>query len=135
VGQAAPTHPVTDQGALILSDGSTNLQQQLVVRVLSQGPLEELDGAAVPMQFLHEQDLVYILVGQSVRCGHHHAIELGERRPVTQLIEPWSAQTRSAVAGIAEDGVLIHSFSLAGDVRPQPFQLLLDGLRLGLSAG
>ena len=46
----------------------------------------------------------------------------------------WTAQTRSAVAGIAEDVVLIHYLSTAGDVGVQSLQLLLNGLCLGLSA-
>jgi putative transposase len=51
VGKATTTHPVTDQRALILGHGSTNLQQQLVVRVLRHGPLHKLDGTAMRVQF------------------------------------------------------------------------------------
>ena len=139
MGEAAPAHPVADQGALILSDRPTNLQQQLVVRVLPHGPLNKLDAAAMRLEFLNEHGLVHVLARQPIWRSYDHALELGQRRPVAQLVaqlvEPWSTQARSAVASIAEDGVLIYRFSLAGDVSPQPLQRLLDGLRLGLPAG
>jgi hypothetical protein len=50
-GQAPATHPVTDQRALVLGDRPANLQQQLVVRILTHRPLHKLDGAAMGLEF------------------------------------------------------------------------------------
>ena len=63
------------------------------------GRSTKLDGAAVPVQFLNEQDLVHVLAGQSIRRGHHHAVEFGQRGPVTQLVESRTIQVESSRAG------------------------------------
>jgi hypothetical protein len=97
-GETTAPHPVTDEGALILGDRSTNRQQQLVVWVLTHGPLEEFDTAAAPVQLLDEQDLVHRLAGESIRRGHHHAGELGQRRPVAQRVQTWSRPGRLRLA-------------------------------------
>src|SRR5262245_57863856 len=101
--------------------------------VLTHRPLHKLDGAAVRVQFLEEQDLVDVLARQPIWRSDDDAVELGQRHPVAHPVESGSAQARSAVANIAEHSLLGDRFTLSVDVSPQALQLLLNSLRLGLS--
>jgi hypothetical protein len=107
----------------------------LVVWILTHWPFHTLDGAAMRVQFLDEQNVVHVLARESIWRGDNHPVELGQRRPVAQLVESWSAQARAAVTGSAEDLLLSDRFTLCVDVGLQALQLVLNGVRLGLSAG
>ena len=133
LGLAPAAHPLGDQRALVLSHRPTDLQQQLIVRILAHRPVQKLDLAAVPAQLVDEQHLVDIVAGQPVGRGDHHQVNLGQRRVIPQAVQARPAQAGAAVAVIAIHVPLIQRPAPLGDRRHQPVKLLLDGLGLGLA--
>src|SRR6266567_221560 len=64
------------------------------------------------LKFFHEEHLVNVVTSQAVRGGHQHSVKGGITDVITQTIEPWTAQTRSAVAIVTENVFLIPFPSL-----------------------
>jgi hypothetical protein len=60
---AATSHPVGDQGAFILGHGTPDLEPELIVRLLTHGPVQERDLTASLGEFLDEEDLMDIVAG------------------------------------------------------------------------
>src|SRR5262249_54384646 len=58
-----------NQRPLVLGDGTTDLEQQLVVRILRHRPIEELDTTAVLFQLLDEKYLMNIVPRQPIWVG------------------------------------------------------------------
>ena len=52
LGQPASTHALGDQSAFIFGDSTTDLQQQLIMWVLTHRSIQELDLAAVALELL-----------------------------------------------------------------------------------
>jgi hypothetical protein len=53
---------------------------------------DELDLAAVALQFLQEQDLMHVVAGQPVGVGDQDAVELGQGSEVAELVQAVSPQ-------------------------------------------
>jgi polar amino acid transport system substrate-binding protein len=53
---SATSHPVGDQGAFILGHGPPDLEQELIVRILTHGSVQELNRTAPLGEFLDEDD-------------------------------------------------------------------------------
>jgi hypothetical protein len=131
--QAAATHPFCDKHALVLSDRTANLQQELVVRILAHRAIEKLDVAARPFELLQQEHLVDIVACQTVGCGEDDLVTLRGRDRIAQGIQSRSAQRGAAHTVVAKDPLLVHISSVVGAPRPQARELLVTGLLLGLS--
>jgi len=134
-GLPAAAHPLRDQRSLVLGHRTADLQQQLVVRIGAHRPVQELHLAAMPGKLLDQQHLVDVVAGQPVRRGHQHNVKIGQRRMVTQPVQPRPAKTGTAKPVIAVDMLVIQRPAALRGRRAQPVKLLLDGLRLGLAGG
>ena len=132
---SASPHPFGDQGPLILGDRPADLEQELVVRVLGHRPVEELDAAAVLLQLLEEEHLMDIVSRQPIRIGDEDRVERGHGRPIAEPVEAGPLERGAAVAVVTEDVPLGQWPALGLEMRPQPVDLLVDGLCLGLSLG
>jgi len=86
----ATPHTFGDKDSFILRYGTANLQQQLIVRVLTHGPIKKLHLAAASLPFFDEQNLVNKPASQSIRAGHQHPLEAGTLHRISELV-----QTRS----------------------------------------
>src|SRR6266536_277152 len=129
------THPLGDQGALVLGHRPADLQQQLVVRILAHRSVQELHPAAVPSQLIDQQHLVDVVAGQPVRRDHQDHVQVGQRGVVAQPVQARTAKAGAAVAVVTVDMLLIQDPATLTHRSTQPLKLLLDGLRLGLAAG
>jgi hypothetical protein len=107
LGLPPAAHPLGDQRALILGDRPTDLQQQLIVGIVTHRPIQKLHLAAVPAQLVDEQHLMDVVAGQPVGCGDQHQVELGQCSMVPQPVQARSAQAGTAVAVIAVDVLLV----------------------------
>jgi len=134
-GVPAAPHPLGDQRALVLRDRAADLQQQLVVRVVAHRPVQELHVAAVAGQLLDQQHLMDVVTRQPVRRGHQHDINIGQRRMISQPVQPRPAQAGAAIPVIAVNVLVLQLPAAPGHRRTQPVKLLLDGLRLRLAGG
>jgi hypothetical protein len=135
LGQPAPPHPLGDQRALVLGYRAADLQQQLVVRVGTHGTVQKLHPATMAGKLVDQQHLVNVVAGQPVRRGHQDNIKIGQRRMITQPVQPRSAQPGAAITVITIDVLLIQRPAALGRRGLQPVKLLLDGLCLGLAGG
>jgi hypothetical protein len=85
--QLAAAEALAQDGALILGDGALDLQQELVVGVVGDGPLDEDDRAAGAAQFFEDEHLVGVLARESVGGEDGDQLELPRARRVTQRVE------------------------------------------------
>jgi hypothetical protein len=90
VEPSAP-HPLGNEGPLLFGHRSANLQQQLVMRVVTHRAVEELDDTAEALQFLQQEHLAHILAGQAIRRRHEDALDLSARDRVAQRVQTWTA--------------------------------------------
>jgi hypothetical protein len=116
----AAAHPLGDQRALVLGHRPADLQQQLVVRVITHRPVQELHLAAVGGQLLDQQHLMDVVAGQPVRRGDHHHVQLGQRRMIAEPIQPRPPQAGAAKAVIAVDMLVLQLPAAPGNRRAQP---------------
>jgi hypothetical protein len=105
------------------------------VRVLGHRPVEELDLATVRLQFLEQEHPVDVVAGQPVGVGEDDPVERGHGHPVAEAVEPWPLEGGPAVPVVTEDVLLREVLAGRLDVAPEPIDLLVDGLRLGLPLG
>jgi hypothetical protein len=138
LAQPAAPHPLRDQRALVFCDRPADLQQELIVRVITHRPIQELDRTARMRELLEEDHLVYVVAREPVGRGDQHAIDLVPLRRVTQTIQPRPGQRGPTVAVVAEDVALTQGppLGVVGlHVGAQPLELLITRLQLRLEAG
>jgi hypothetical protein len=68
-------HAFGDQRPLILGDRPSDLEQELVMRVLGHRPVEELDATTVFLQLLEQKYLMNIVTCQPIRVGDEDLVE------------------------------------------------------------
>ena len=66
LGEPATPHALGNQGALVLGHRATDLQQQMIVRVVAHRLVEELGGATGLCPLLHEHHLVHVIAREAV---------------------------------------------------------------------
>ena len=123
--QPPAAHPLGDEGPLVFGHRSPYLQQELVVRVLAHGPLQELYPTAASLQFFEEQHLVDVLAGEPVGGGDEDHLELGHSRSVAQGVESGAVQARAAVALVEVDAPVVEGPPLLLRVVLKPCDLLV----------
>jgi len=133
LGVTTAPHPFGNQRTFVLRHGATDLQQQLVMRVLAHRAIEELNLTTVAFQFFHQQDLMHILTGEAVGRSDQHALKFGLGGAIPQAIQARTIQRRAAVAIIAKDVFVQELPALRLDMGLEPLQLLLNGLCLSLT--
>jgi hypothetical protein len=72
-------HAIGDEVALILSDRTTDLEQKLIVWIITHWPLKELNMTPALGKLIDEQHLMDIVAGQPIRSGNEHALKGGHR--------------------------------------------------------
>src|SRR3954453_3448129 len=138
LGEPAAAHALGDQGALVLGHGAPDLQQQMVVRVVAHGPVQELGGTTGARPLLQEHHLMDVVAREAVGRGDEHAVDLAALDGVAQAVKPRSGPRSTAVAVVAERVGRIERPALGGvraDVGGQAPELLLNGLALDLVTG
>ena len=103
LGLAPPSHALGNQGALVLGHGGANLQQQLIMRIITHGPLDKLDPTATLGEFIDQEHLMHIVACQAIGRGDQHTFKGGHGRPVAEAIETGTLECGTAVAVIAID--------------------------------
>ncbi len=133
--QTAATQAFRDERALVLRHRAADLQQQLVVRILTHGAVEELDVAASPFELFEEHHLVHVIARQTIRGGEPHQVTARGRHRIAQGIQFRTLQRGAAEAVVAKDQVGMHLPCVLRAPGAQPLQLLFTGLVVGLSLG
>jgi hypothetical protein len=132
----ATPHPVRDQGALILGHRSPDLEEELIVWVLTHGPVQKLDLTAPLGEFVHEEHLMHIVAGQAIRSGHQDPLTDGQGGTIPQPVQAGAVQLGPTIAVIAGDVFLGQMpIRLSRDILVKPGQLLFNRLCLLLTGG
>lgn len=61
LGWAPPSHALSKQGALVCSDGRADLSQQLIRRIITPGPLAQLDAPATLAECIDQEHVMDIV--------------------------------------------------------------------------
>jgi hypothetical protein len=135
-GLAATSHSVSDEGAFILSHRASDLEQELIVRILTHRPVQELDLTAPLGEFVDEEHLMDIVTCQPVGSGHEHQVKGGQGRAIPQPIQTRPVEFGPTIAVIAVD-MFLRKMPVGPrrEVLAKADQLLFNGLRLLLSGG
>ena len=96
--ELAAAESLAEHGPLVLGDGPLDLEQELVVGVVGDRPVDELDLAAGPAEFLQQEDLVGIAAGQPVGAVDRDDVELALAGGVAEAVEGRAIEPRAGVA-------------------------------------
>jgi hypothetical protein len=69
------SHALGDQTAFILSHPSTDLEQELIMRILAHRSIHKLQLASCLLKFFHQQHLMHVIASQTVRGSNDHSIK------------------------------------------------------------
>lgn len=85
--QFSPPASLDDLCAFILGDHSLHLGQQIVLRGVSSGAIDELDSYTVRPELLEQEHLVCVAPGKTIRAVNMNNVDLSVRNSVAQLFE------------------------------------------------
>ena len=132
----ATPHPVGDQGAFILGHGPPDLEEQLIVRVLTHRALQTLDLTAPLGQCIAAEHLLHIGAGQAIRSGHQDLCQDGQGGPIPQPIHARTVEPAPTIAVVAVDVFLGQMpLRLGHPILAKPGPRLCNRLRLLLTGG
>jgi hypothetical protein len=135
-GLPATPHPVGEQGAFILGHCSPDLEEKLLVRVLTHRSLQKLDLTAPLGEFLDEEHWLHLVAGQAIRSGHEDPCKDGQGGPIPQPIQARPIPLGPTIAVVAVEVFLGQMPRRLGHhIRAKPGQLLFNRRRLLLTGG
>ena len=132
LAQSTAARALDNQDTLIFGHRPADLEQQLVMRILAHGPVEELHGSAVPFQLLDQQHLMNIVAGKPIRRSDQDGRGGGR---IPQVVQCWPLQAGTAVAVVAKDIVGGQLPVLCVRMGAQTLELALNRLTVGLTLG
>src|SRR3982751_1863892 len=124
--------PLEDLGAFIFGDHPLHLEQQLLLRLLSDRVVEEDDLDATALELLDDEDLISIFASQSIGRVDVEAIDQAGGRLIAEAFQGGSDQHGSAVPLIDEAQRILHSELILANSPLEGFDLTADGVLLGL---
>ncbi len=133
--QLAAAETLAQDGALVFGDGTLDLQQQLVVRIVRDRVLQECHPAAGAAEFLEQQDLIGIAPRKPVGAQYDDVLDGSVADGVTQSVETRPVEPCAAVSLVAEDMLLGELVVAGGDPGAQGGELAVDGLETFLALG
>ena len=133
---AAAAHPVRNEGAFIFGHGPADLQQQLIMRVVTHRPIQKLHLTPVLGEFFEEHHLMDIVTCQAIRGGEEDPLERAQGGAIAQPIQTWPIELCPAIAIISVD-VFVRQMpvGLHHDMLAQASELLFNRLLLLLPIG
>jgi len=133
---AAAAHPVGNEGPFICSHSTADLEQQLIMGVVTHWTLQKLHLAAVLGQFFEEYHLMDIVTRSPIRGGEQKPRDRAEGSAIASPIQPRPVELCAAVAIISVDMVVRQMpVRLHRDMLPQAGELLFNRLLLLLPVG
>jgi len=115
--------------------GTANLQQEVVMRVLTEGLIEKVDLAARALELFQEHHLMHIVAGKAIGAHNQHTIDDALPELVPQAIEPGAIERGTTIAIVAEDLLTAQLLAFTLEMGLEPFDLLVDGVGQGLTVG
>ena len=134
VALSAPT-ALEHLGPLVFGEHALELEQQAVLRSVSDRAIEEDHPRASTGKLLHQQHLMRIATGEAIRGVDVDDIHRRQGHKVTQPLQGRSDQTGAAVAVVDEQPVVGDEVTVPGGACRQLTQLAVDGVPLSLLVG
>jgi len=103
---SATSPPVGDQGAFIRGHGTPDLEQELLVRIRTHGPVQERDLAAPLGEFLDEEPLMDIVARQPIGGREQDPCTGGQGGAIPPPIQARPIQLGPTIPIVAVDGFL-----------------------------
>jgi len=125
--QLAAPEALAQDGALVLRDGPLDLQQELIVRIIGDGVLQEDDLTSGAAELLQKQHLVGIFAGEAIGGQHGNCGDDPVAHGVAQRVEPGSVETAAAVSLVAEDVLIGEDMLTTSGPGAQGGKLAVDG--------
>jgi len=111
-----PAHAFGNQRPFIFCHGTANLQQEVIMRVLTDGLIEKVDLAARALELFQEHHLMHIVAGKAIGTHNQHPIHEALPELVPEAIEPGAVERGTPIAIVAEDlltaQLLVFSFEM-----------------------
>jgi len=135
-GLAPSAHTLGNQGPLVLGHGGADWSKQLIMGIITHGPLDTLDTTATLGAFVDQEHLMHIVPCSAIGRSHQHACKGGHRCPVSESVKTGTLERGAAVAVIAINALVGNMPSrLERHVGVQAAELLLNRLMLLLTTG
>src|SRR3954452_2471621 len=134
VALSAPT-ALKHLGPLVFGEHALELEQQAVLRSVSDRAIEEDHPRASTGKLLHQQHLMRIATGEAIRGVDVDDIKRRQSHEVTQSLQGRSDQTGAAVAVVDEQHVVADLIAILPHSGFEPGELAVDGVALSLLIG
>jgi hypothetical protein len=131
----AASEPLGEHGPLVFGNGTLDLEQKLVVRVVGDRPMDEFDLAAGPAEFLEQEDLVGVAAGEPVGAVDGEDLELALASGVAKAVEGGAVEPRSGVTFINENMSFCEFMAVGRGPGAEGLELAVDGLVTTLLLG
>jgi hypothetical protein len=108
LGWASPSHALGHQGPLVRSHGRAALSKQVIMRIITHRPLDQLNPTAVWGECVDSEHLMHVMVGEAIGGGDQHPFHGGQRSPIPEAIQTGTLERGTAVAVITIEGLVGH---------------------------
>jgi hypothetical protein len=106
------------------------------MRILTHGPVQELNRTAPLGEFVNEEHLMHIVAGQAIRSGHQDPFKGGQGGPIPQPIQARTVEPAPTIAVVAVEVFLGQMpLRLGRHICAQAGQLLVNRLHVLLTGG
>jgi hypothetical protein len=131
---AAAAHPVRNEGPFIFGHGPADLEQQLIMGVITHRPIQKLHLAPMLGEFFEEHHLMDIVARQSIWGGEEDPLERAQGGAIAQPVQTRPIELGATIAIIPVD-VFVRQMpvGLHHDMLSQASELLFNRLLLLLS--
>jgi hypothetical protein len=133
--QLAAAEALGEDSPLVLGDGPLDLEQELVVRVVRDRPLDELNVAGGLAKFLQQEDLVGVASGQSIRAVDADDVEFALARGVAEAVEGRAIEPSAGVTLIDVNMIVFEFVAVGGGPATQGVELAVNRLVASLLVG
>ncbi len=133
--QLAAAEPLGQDRPLVFGDGPLDLEQELVVRVVGDRPLDELDLARGLAELLQQEDLVGITPGESIGAIDADDFEFALAGGVAEAVEGGAVEPRTRITLVDVDVIVFEFVAVCGRPAPQGVELAVDRLVTPLPLG
>ena len=135
-GMPATSHAVGNQGPFVLRHRPPNLEQKLIMRILTHRALQELHLTPSLGECIDQQHLMDIVACQAIGGREEDPLKGGHGHPIPSPVPSGPIALGPTGAIIALEVLLGEVPSRLGhDVRTEPFELLGDRLGVLLTGG
>jgi len=132
---APPTHALSNEGPLGLGDGRTDLQEPLIMRGITQGPLDTLNATAALGECIDQEHLMHIVTRQAIRGSDQHTLHGGHGHAIPEAMPPGTLECGATLAVITVDVLIGHRpIGVRRNVIAETTELLCNRLVLLLTS-